>query len=214
MQPFTRLAAVAALLPALLAGFIAPASAADPVATLERFNSELDTLRADFEQVVFDEAGEAVQRSSGTVELRRPGRFRWLYETPYEQWIVADGETLWIYDADLEQVTRKPMDDALGSAPIGLLMERRPLRESFRVESGGEARGMAWAVLRPRDKETDFDSIRMGFRGDELAVMELRDAFGRLTRIRFAGLVMNPGIPAAHFDFQPPEGTDVVDARR
>lgn len=208
-------AAIPAFLVLLMTLVTAPAMA-EPSAVdrLEQFSAQLDTLSAGFQQEVINERGEQVQASSGVVELARPGRFRWLYQKPYEQSIIADGDTLWIYDVDLDQVTRKPLDEALGSAPIMLLMKREPLTREFELEDAGTERGMEWVALVPREKTTDFDRIRLGFRGATLAMMELKDAFGQLTRIAFTDLVMNPGFPRDHFDFVPPEGVDVVESSR
>lgn len=180
---------------------------------LEAFLAEIRTLRARFVQEIVDEAGAPVQRSSGTVAVLRPGRFRWDYREPYRQLIVADGERLWIYDEDLAQVTVRPQAEALTRTPLQILTERagRAL-EGFRLRELGLREGLEWVELRPAGDggEADFERILVGFDGPRLARMELVDAFGQTVRLRFEAVERNPRLDPSLFRFEPPSGVDVV----
>ncbi|NIP74097.1 MAG: outer membrane lipoprotein chaperone LolA [Gammaproteobacteria bacterium] len=196
---------------AWLFGLVASLSAAAGEGTerLNEFYREVRSLQAQFDQVVFDETGEPVQESGGEVALQRPDRFRWDYRRPYRQLIVGDGQRVWIYDPDLQQVTVKPLDRAGGNTPSLVLSGTRPLEESFRVHEAGRRDGLVWVELVPREAEADFQAVRIGF-GEELEVMELTDNFEQVTRIRFRNLTRNPGLDPGLFEFTVPEGVDVV----
>ncbi|WP_274522298.1 outer membrane lipoprotein chaperone LolA [Ectothiorhodospira mobilis] len=198
------------LLPLLLALVVTPALAGEGRQRLESFFQEMDTFRAAFEQVVTDESGEVMQRSEGRVDLKRPGRFRWDYETPYRQQIIADGESLWTYDADLAQATVQPMGEALGRTPTLLLTGDGDLQEAFRLEEAGTQGDLAWVELIPREGGTDFERLRIGLDGRAVREMVLEDQFGQRTRIRFSQRQMNPGIPESRFRFEPPADVDVM----
>jgi outer membrane lipoprotein carrier protein len=177
---------------------------------LEAFTAQLESLRAQFVQSLFDAQGKAVQESRGTVLLQRPGRFRWEYRLPYEQLIVADGEKLWVYDTELQQVTVKELDNALGNAPIMLLSERRPLAEDFIIHNLQPRDGLQWVELEPRVKDTDFTRITLGMDEQGMKVMELRDSFGQATEVRFVNLEINVVPAAGSFVFVPPAGVDII----
>lgn len=179
-------------------------------AQLEAFFQDLDSLSATFEQTVLDPQGKTTQRMRGTVDLARPMKFHWRYTAPYEQDIVADGQRLWLYDHDLDQVTVKRLDENLRGTPAALLGSRQPLEESFLIHELPQRDGMAWVALRPRNEDTGFDSIRMGFSNGALAVMELLDSFGQTSIITFGGLQKNAAIPPENFTFTPPPGADVI----
>ncbi len=189
------------------------AHAAGPGETLlQAYLQRIETLRADFEQTLFDADREVLQQSRGTFALRRPGRFRWDYAAPAVQVIVADGERIWMYDAELEQVTVRPLDATLASTPAMLLSGRSALGDDYRIRELGEAGGLIWVGLLPSARETEFESVRLGFDGLDLAVMELADQFGQTTRIEFSDLVRNPAIDDSVFRFEPPPGNDVIGA--
>ncbi len=210
MNRCTRAIAAAALL-----GCLAPGGADAGTTGLERleaFTAQLDSLRAQFVQSLFDAQGKSVQESRGTVLLQRPGRFRWEYRVPYEQLIVADGEKLWVYDTELQQVTVKQLDNALGNAPIMLLSERRSLQEDFIVRDLAARDGLQWVELEPRVKDTDFTRIALGMDEQGMKVMELRDSFGQATEIRFLDLELNVRTTPDSFVFVPPPGIDVIGA--
>lgn len=180
------------------------------VARLDRFFDEVHTLRGRFVQEVIDELGRRTQRGAGRVWLARPGRFRWEYEQPYPQVILADGTHLWIYDEELEQVTVRPQREALGAAPIALLDRRGDLEEQFEIRSAERRDGLDWITLEPRVKDTEFLQVRMGLDGAVVRRMELLDQFGQTTRIAFSDLAVNPELDPEVFRFDPPEGVDVL----
>ncbi|ACL73083.1 outer membrane lipoprotein carrier protein LolA [Thioalkalivibrio sulfidiphilus HL-EbGr7] len=199
------------LLASLLALTLAtPAFAADARQSLERFFSEVSRFDARFEQLVINEQDEVLQASEGRVQLQRPGRFRWDYEQPFRQLIIADGQFLWTYDEELAQATAQPMERVLAGAPIMLLSEPRPLEQDFEVSVVGERGELNWVELTPRDRDADFTRILIGMDGDRVGMMVLYDQFGQQTRIRFSNMRINPSIPAATFRFEAPPGVDVI----
>jgi outer membrane lipoprotein carrier protein len=198
------------LMPLLVLLMITPAQADDARQQLDRFFNDVSGFEARFEQLVINEQDEVLQASEGKVQLQRPGRFRWDYETPYRQLIVADGQFLWTYDEDLAQATAQPMERVLAGAPIMLLSEPRPLDEDFLVEVVGERAGLNWVELKPKDAEADFTRVLIGMEGRIIGMMVLYDQFGQQTRIRFSDMRLNPGFPAATFRFEAPPGVDVI----
>lgn len=179
---------------------------------VQAYLDSLHSLRAGFDQALFDADSQPVQRSSGTLRLQRPGKFRWDYAPPFEQSIVADGERLWIYDADLEQVTVRTLDKTLASTPAMLLSGDGRVRDGYDFQAGFTADGIEWIELAPRVTDTDFRLVRLGFEAEELLVMDLVDSLGQTTRIRFRDIENNPELDAAVFRFDPPEGADVIGA--
>ena len=177
------------------------------------FFEQVQSLRAHFTQELVQAGSGTLQRSSGEVVLQRPGRFRWDYREPFRQVIVADGERLWFYDTDLEQVTVKDLEEGLGGTPAALLTSRRPLDESFKLAELPAVDGLARAELRPKARDGNFESIQLGFRGGELESMEIIDSFGQLTRLGFSAVERNPKLDPALFRFTPPAGVDVIGDR-
>ncbi len=178
----------------------------------ERLNQalrNLDNLTADFKQTVFDDNKQVVQQSSGELAIQRPGKFSWIYKTPYEQQIVADGEELWVYDVDLDQVTVKPMSSGLASAPIMILMKQNDITQEFTVNEVGQRKFLYWVELKPNSKDLEYTHVYIGLENRTVKAMELRDNFGQSTQIVFDNLrldvVHNPKV----FQFTPPEGVDV-----
>ena len=191
-----------------LAAFEAHAGA---VEQLKAFISGTRSAQAEFTQTVLDSKGRKLQSASGTMQFVRPGRFRWEYRTPYAQLIVGDGEKFWLYDNDLEQVTVRKQDVALGSSPAALLSGNNEIERGFILEEAGEQYGLHWLSAKPRNKESTFSAIRMGFNAQsELAAMELNDAFGNTTILRFAHMKRNPQLAPSLFKFIPPKGADVL----
>ena len=174
------------------------------------FNSSMFSFSADFTQTVYDSDSVALQESSGTVELLRPGRFRWTYAQPNSQLIVADGLTLWVYDEDISQVTAQPQETTLGSAPIGLLSGQRTLESEFTITELGVENGLHWFELIPLLQDTDFNTVYLALDENGLSAMELRDNFDQATQIKFINFKMNAILPQDRFTFTPPEGADVV----
>lgn len=198
----------------LLASLPLLAQAGGGLDSLDGFLKEMNTLQGEFVQIQYNADRRETQRASGTLELSRPGRFRWVYSEPYHQELVADGESLWIYDQDLDQATEKPLRQALGQAPIMLLMENRPLDEEFILTELGRDLGMDWVMLAPRGEAADFREVRFAFRDGMLARMQLTDAFNQITVVEFASMRLNPQLPDERFRFTPPPGVDVVRAMK
>lgn len=195
-----------------LGPWLAAAAATTPEARLDAYLSGLGTLRAEFHQEVIDADGRLREQAAGTLTLQRPGRFRWDYRKPEGQLLVSDGATLWLYDAELEQVTVRPVSQALTATPAMLLAGQGRVGEVFVVEAEPASGGLEWLALTPRRADTDFRRVRLAFRRGELLRMELTDRLGQLTRIEFSAIERNPAVPAGAFRFEPPPGVDVVGA--
>lgn len=189
---------------------VAQPALAGPIEKLRAFILQTRAARATFSQIVTDSGGQIAQKASGTVQFERPGRFRWTYEKPYEQLIVGDGSTLWIYDKDLNQVTERKLDKALGSSPAALLAGSDDIDLHFSLNALGMKKQLDWLEARPLDEESLFDKVHMGFRGNVLEVMELYDHFGQKTSIKLSNLQRNPQSSPDLYKFTVPEGADVV----
>ena len=183
---------------------------------LENFVKTAKTGRAEFTQVVTGPAkdGQAARSktSSGTFEFARPNRFRFNYKKPFEQVIVADGQTLWMHDVDLNQVTSRKQAAVLGSTPAALIASApdiATLRRDFNLEAAGEKDGVQWVQATPKAKEGQLHSMKVGFRGNDLAALEILDGFGQRSVLTFTKMDMNAAVPAAAFQFKPPPNTDV-----
>lgn len=184
----------------------------EAIEVLQRRLDAMQSMQADFEQRMYNTKQELTQSSSGQFSLLRPGRFRWDYLAPFEQTIVADGERLWIYDADLEQVTVRRMDAGLGSTPAMLLSGVADVSEAYSVSSRYAAEGVDWLELEPRAADSDFGRVRLGFIAGQLTVMDLVDSLGQTTRILFSAIRQNPDLGDELFEFETPEGADVIRA--
>lgn len=187
--------------------------AVSPRAQLENYLATTSTLEARFVQTLTDEQGEVIEVARGTLYLDRPGRFRWEYTSPYQQSIVADGETLWIYDRDLEQVTRRPLDGALTDTPAALLGNELDLDESFVVSEETGADGRPWLRLTSKSiDDENYSEFRLAFDADGLRAMKMTDNFGQQTLLEFSDERRNQKIDPDLFRFEPPPGVDVFDA--
>jgi outer membrane lipoprotein carrier protein len=180
------------------------------VDTLKTMLNGTTTAKGRFAQIVMDKNNKTLQQSSGTMEFSRPGRFRWEYNKPYEQTIVGDGQKLWIYDKDLNQVTVRKLDQALGASPAALLAGSNEIDKSYALKSAGENGGLDWLEAVPRSQDTSFERIRMGFGKNGLETMELKDQFGQTTIIKFADLERNAKLAPNAFTFTPPKGAAVI----
>jgi outer membrane lipoprotein carrier protein len=181
--------------------------------SLDRFKDFVrgtQSARADFEQKVYDRSGKLAQESKGSFAFQRPGLFRWVYAKPVDQLIVGDGERVWIYDRDLNQVTVRKLSRALGSTPAALLAGSADIEKAFQLADAGAKDGLEWLEATPREREAGFERVRMGFDADELRAMELFDHFGQRTMLRFLNLRRNPKIDKSEFRFEPPKGADVL----
>lgn len=191
---------------------IAHSGSAQAAATdrLRDFLGRVQSLETHFEQTLYDEKGTSLETSRGRFYLQRPGRFRWNYSEPYVQEIVADGKQVWIYDNELEQVTVRRLDDALGSTPALLLSSEEPVEKNFTLRDMGARDGLDWVELIPIATEASFTAVRLGFSGQDLERMDLVDGFGQTTELRFSGAVHNPRLDPALFRFTVPKGVDVI----
>ncbi|MHB8786850.1 MAG: outer membrane lipoprotein chaperone LolA [Thauera sp.] len=186
------------------------AVAAGGVQQLRDFVAGARSAEGEFEQVVTAQSGRRPQEASGSFAYARPGRFHWEYDRPYRQVLVGDGERLWSWDPDLNQVTVRTIGDALGATPAAILFGSGALEDSFELADGGEHDGLAWAEARPRRTESGFESLRIGLADGQLRRMEMRDHFGQTTVIHFTRLRANPEFAADRFTFSPPAGADVI----
>lgn len=176
---------------------------------LTDFLAKTKSLSADFKQVSLNEAGVPFRTSYGVFYLQRPGKFRWNYEKPFSQEIVASAGKVYFYDTDLEQVTIKKLDESLGSTPALLLSGDISLENNFVIEDHGDSEAMQWLKLLPKSQESSFKYILIGLKQGELGGMELSDNFGQLTRIQFTRVLINPPLKSTLFEFTPPKGVDV-----
>jgi len=181
-------------------------------AAIPKFNqflSQTKTGTADFEQMVYDKGQRVTQQAKGKFVFSRPGKFRWTYEKP-KQLIVGDGVKVWIYDEDLAQVTVRKLGNALSSTPAALLTGEANVQNLFALTEQGVVDGIDWLEAKPKQADTGFERIRIGFSGDALAAMELFDQFGTRTSLKFVNMKRNAAIDTGQFQFTPPKGVDVV----
>ena len=186
------------------------ASRADSVDALKDFIRDVKTGSAQFTQTVTSPDGAKKKASSGTFEFARPNRFKFAYIKPFEQLIVADGQKVWIYDADLNQVSSRKLNAALGATPAALLAGGS-LDKDFELAPLPAKDGLDWAQATPKAKDGAFQSVRVGFRGKELAAVEIVDAFGQRSLLQFSQFLANPALPRGSFEFIAPKGADVIE---
>lgn len=207
-----RLSLAAVILFSLLTPVAAHAGA---LAQLQAFSQGARSLSARFEQQTTDDQGQRKPPSRGLLMLQVPGRLRWEYQAPYRQLIVSDGKTLWVYDPDLAQATRRPLGSAMAAGPLGLLTDPSALQRSFIVsELPTTEDGLEWLRLTPKDagEEAGFQRAELGFDRDRLQRMRLTDTLGQTSEFRFSDWQRNPVFASGLFRFTPPAGADVVDA--
>lgn len=190
---------------------IAHAAAEDSGATrVEQFLQGLQSFEASFNQRLTDKSGRVLDESSGRLAIQRPNRFRWDYEAPAEQVIVADGKRIWLYDPELEQVTVRRLDDSLSATPAMLLSGEGKLQDNFKVTRVKRERNVEWVTLEPVRADTDFKSVTLGFVGSELRHMQLADKLNQTTSLEFADMHSNIALDPQRFTFTPPPGADVI----
>ncbi|MCP5221479.1 MAG: outer membrane lipoprotein chaperone LolA [Zoogloeaceae bacterium] len=180
------------------------------VVLLKRFVQQTERAQGQFVQSVYRQNGGRGEQSDGSFAFERPGKFRWEYTKPYPQLLVGDGKKLWVYDPELQQVTVKTLDDALGATPAAILAGKDELDKNFTLEDGGRMNELDWAVATPRATDSSFARMKMGFADGQLAAMEIQDNFGQTTLLRFTEFKTNPALNASLFSFTPPKGVDVV----
>ena len=198
------------LLVAFALGAAAFAARADAVDTLRDFVRDVKTGQADFTQTVTSPDGAKKKTSSGHFEFARPNRFRFTYTRPFEQTIVADGQKVWIYDADLNQASSRKMSQALGATPAALLAGGA-LDKDFELKPEAPRDGLEWVQAVPRAKDSGFQQLRIGFKGKTLATLEIVDSFGQKSLLQFNGLETNVALAPDSFRFNPPKGAEVVE---
>lgn len=198
---------------------LAMAAHAGAMESLENFVRSAKSGRSEFTQVITAPAREGqaarTKTSSGTFEFQRPNRFRFEYRKPFEQTIVADGQTLWLHDKDLNQVSQRKQAKVLANTPAALIAaspDIETLKRDFDLQALPDQGGMQWVQAVPRQKEGQLTSMKVGFRGDQLAALEILDSFGQRSVLTFTGMQVNAGINADAFRFTPPKGADVVEA--
>jgi outer membrane lipoprotein carrier protein len=189
---------------------LAGAVRADAVDTLKDFVRDVKTGTAAFTQTVYSPDGAKKKISSGNFEFSRPNRFRFEYKKPFEQVIVGDGQKVWIYDADLNQVSSRKFDQALGATPAAVLAGGS-LDKDFDLAALPDGNGLAWAQATPKAKDGPVQSLRVGFKGKQLAAIEILDGFGQRSLLQFTQVVANPPLPADHFRFKLPPGAEVIE---
>lgn len=174
------------------------------------FLSDVITMQGRFEQSLIDAEGAVTEVSTGTLEIERPRRFRWIYSDPYEQWLVADGLNIWSYDVDLAQVTVKPQAKALSNTPALLLGGAKDALEQFRFEGSRVEGDITWVRMRPVDEGSGFDRVDLGFVNDELRRMVFFDNLEQTTLVTLDDVVINEPVDADIFDFAVPDDADLV----
>ncbi len=180
-----------------------------PVKQLKAFLNSTKTITANFKQVLINEAGDPFQSSSGLFYLQRPGKFRWDYTKPFQQQIISTSGKVWFYDADLEQVTIKKLDESVGSTPALLLSGDVPLEDNYNIAQQGSEGDMHWIKLVPKSQDSTFKYVLIGLEKGVLNGMQLNDNFGQLTRIYFSNVKLNQTINPDLFEFKAPSGVDV-----
>ncbi|MDH3304509.1 MAG: outer membrane lipoprotein chaperone LolA [Gammaproteobacteria bacterium] len=174
------------------------------------FLTDVITMQGRFEQTLTDADGAVTDVSTGTLEIERPSRFRWIYADPYEQWLVADGRNIWSYDVDLAQVTVKPQAKTLSNTPALLLGGANEALEQFEFEGSRVEGDITWVRMRPVDEGSGFNRVDLGFVNDELRRMVFLDNLEQTTLVAFDGVVINEPIDAEHFEFAVPDDADLV----
>lgn len=193
----------------VMAAMAGPARA-DAVDTLRAFVRDVASGKASFTQTVTSADGTRKKTSSGEFEFVRPNRFRFAYTKPFEQLIVADGQKVWIYDRDLNQASSRRLAQALGATPAALLAGGT-LEQDFVLQAEPSSAGLAWVLATPKASDGQFQSMRVGFRGPELAAVEIVDSFGQRSLLTFSQFVPNAALAAERFRFVPPAGADVIE---
>lgn len=205
MNKFLRLALL------LCATIVHPVMAnADGVASLKEFFAHTNAMRAQFKQEVLDNKGQKIQQVEGRMQLQRPNKFRWDYQKPYEQQIVSDGKQVFLYDVDLQQVTVSNLSKTLGSSPAAMLAGGSAVEKSFVLKNAVRKDGLSWVLALPKNKDSGFERVVLGFKDGELKKMELYDSFSHVTHITFSSVERNPTLQLETFLFTPPQGVDVV----
>lgn len=186
------------------------AAHADALQSLREFSTDVRSARAAFTQTVTSPDGKRTKTSAGEFEFARPDRFRFAYTRPFEQLIVGDGQKVWIFDPDLNQASSRRMSHAVGATPAALLAGAS-LEKDFDLSALPDRDGLSWVQALPKSKEGTFQSISIGFRGSQLAAIDLVDNFGQRSSLRFDAVEVNASVDPARFHFVPPPGAEVLE---
>ena len=207
-----RSAACLAVVLAAVAAEAAPTAGSSDAGfeRLQNFMDRVQTLRAQFRQDILNGDQDLVEQSSGEVVFSRPGRFRWNYERPYQRTVVADGTRLWLYEADLDQVTVRPLSAGLGETPAALLTGDKAILDRFEYVSSWTGESVLWVRLRPRSPDSDFESVAIGFEGERPVQLELQDRLGQRSRLYLSAVRLNVKVTDDTFRFVVPDGADVI----
>lgn len=198
------------LLLSLLLALASVPAWADAVQTLKEFSREVRSGRADFTQTVTSPDGKRKKTSSGSFEFQRPNQFRFVYTKPFEQLIVADGKKVWIYDPDLQQASSRRIDQALGATPAALLAGAN-LERDFELKALPDSQGLSWVLATPRQADGMLQNLRVGFKGQELAAIDVLDGFGQRSLLQFSSVSSNVPLAAERFRFVLPAGADLLE---
>jgi len=201
------------VLAGLLSGVMVYADSPSDVAAedlVASFVNDMSTLQGRFEQSLLSADGEVLERSSGELEIRRPGQFRWTYTQPYDQVLVADGLNIWSYDVDLAQVTVKPQQEALANTPALLLGGSPDALQQFNNDGSFEEAGTTWVQLSPKNTDSGFLRVDLGFKNDALSRMVFYDNLQQTTLVALYDVIFNAPLPPEHFNFAVPADVDVV----
>lgn len=216
MKLFTPRIKISKLIATVVIGFSSIAMSSSTIAAddarqrLDSFFTGVSSLKGSFNQQVFSKKGKVIQQSTGDISMLRPGKFRWVYRTPDPQTIVGNGKNIWVYDEDLEQVTIKPMSQALSSAPIALLTRMQKPEVQFQVAAiSHKAAGLDWFKLTPHRKSKDFKYFEIGLDKNGLRQMIMHDQLGQKTVLQLNAR-MNVPISGSTFFFKIPAGVDVI----
>jgi len=191
-------------------GALAEDAVDDGERLVDEFVTEVVTFQGTFEQALIDADGQVVEKTTGTLEIQRPGQFRWSYVEPYEQWLLADGLNIWSYDVDLAQVTVKPQADALANTPALLLGGSADALEQFNYEGSYKETITTWVRLAPKNTDSGFIRVELGFVNDTLSRMVFFDNLEQTTLVDMRDVAVNEMIDPARFRFDAPDDVDVV----
>ena len=194
----------------LQGSFVFAESSNDP---LQEFLTNFESFEAKFVQILINENGEELEKTEGILYLQQPGKFHWSYQQPYSQKIISDGDVLWVFDEDLEQVTIREMGNAIEQTPIGIILGNNSINEHYVQVDLGVIEGFDWIELTPRDLEAQYRNIRLGFDQDKLGMMIIADDLGQTTRIDFSEIKKNAELSAMLFKLEIPDNVDVIDER-
>lgn len=178
--------------------------------------TNLNAVKADFTQIITDKNAKQIQQSVGQMYMQRPGKFRWFVKKPSKQLVVTNGKKIWIYDPDLEQVTIRALTKEVGESPAMLLTNpNTTIEKDYQVENiKASAKDLQWFSLVPKNQNSMFAKIKLGFNKNQIREMELQDHIGHTTAIAFYNISMNPALSASLFSFKPPAHVDVIDETR